>query len=1463
MKHFSLVFALLVMSISVKSQQIWHQNFAGPDTTLACGVNCFTYSTTVPEIRTTEDYVVRSIPYTPYPFVTAAPPLTLSCSNQDDKFFDASNLGFTFCFYGRSYTQLVVGTNGMVTFDLTNALGCNHWSLGTASPIPFTGTGAQCFTNCPTPSGIMYPRATIFGAYHDIYIDGTSANKKMEFRVEGTAPARRAIISFNEIPLFSCESSLATHQIVIYEATGVVEVYLKDKPVCTSFNSGRAILGIQNWERNAALAPPGRNLGQWGSNNMNEAWRFVPNGAQSLLDRVELLLNNNVVANGTLGTSANGTVAVTFPNVCPPTDNNAYVVRAYYRTCNDNQTIFSVDDTVNINKRATIPIDGTITPATCLPNATGSITITNPVGAGFQYSRDGVNFQTSPTFNLAPGTYTIYVRDQATNCVDSRSFTINTNSTLTATTTTTSASCPGSLTGSITVNASLGTPGYQYSIEGGAPGNSNVFSNLANGTYNISVIDAAGCTFSLTATVGAGAGFSASATTTNAACSGSATGSAVVTADANAAAPVTYSFNGGPFTATNTFSNLLGGVTYPVVVRDGNGCTTTVPVRINNNAGITGTSTTTAAACVGSASGSATLQPSANAIAPISYVLGTGAPQGSPTFNGLVGGANLTFTITDGAGCTTTVPVAIPSGAGITLSGTAQPSACAGSPTGSITVTPSANALAPFSFTLNGGTAQPASTFGSLLGGTAYNMQVTDANGCSATASVTVPNGPGITATTTTTNAACVGSNSGTITVTPAGGINPYQYSLDNGSNFQPGNSFGSLAGGASYTVLVRDGNGCTVNVNATVNNSPGVTATATSLPSACTGASTGVIQVQTNLGLAPFRYSLDGGVTTQDSAIFRNLAAQAYTVRVLDALNCFVDVPVTVGNLPVLTATATASVASCAPVANGSISVNTTQGIAPLRYILDAGTPQASNQFNNLATGTYTITVLDSAGCSATVNNVAVGLAPRMVPSLVIVRPSCNGLADGRITASATQGTTPYEFAIDGGTFSTNNVFNNITARAYTISVRDAVGCQVDTLFTVTQPGNLAIAPGTVTNPTCTGNPDGVIRGLATGGTTPYQYTLDPTNAAGWQAGNSFNVVAGSYTITVRDNNGCTASTNITAVLNDTMRLELGRDTSSCAGSGITLIPNTNAETSVFDWSPGIGLSDSTIRNPIASPNDTTRYILVARWGVCERRDSITVSVRRRPIVDAGRDTAICVGGQAPLFGSATNLSGTVSYTWTPADSLNRTDTPRVVANPSRTTRYFLTVRDNYNCNFVITDSMLVTVQPPIQPFAGNDTIAVQGLPHQLNATGGFSYQWSPTNVLNNPSIPNPRATLQNDTRFVVRVADQVGCFAFDTVFVKVFVGPTYYLPNAFSPNGDGLNDIFRPLPVGIDRTEYFRIFNRYGQLIFETNRYREGWDGTFKGVKQNPGAYVWVIKGIDRNGRSVTQQGTVVLVR
>ena len=143
----------------------------------------------------------------------------------------------------------------------------------------------------------------------------------------------------------------------------------------------------------------------------------------------------------------------------------------------------------------------------------------------------------------------------------------------------------------------------------------------------------------------------------------------------------------------------------------------------------------------------------------------------------------------------------------------------------------------------------------------------------------------------------------------------------------------------------------------------------------------------------------------------------------------------------------------------------------------------------------------------------------------------------------------------------------------------------------------------------------------------------------------------------------------------------------------------------------------------------------------------------------------------------------------------------------------------NNYGCNFLVTDDVLVTMRPPVPAFAGNDTNAIYGIPHQLFSSGGKFYTWSPSTPLNNPFAQKPLATLYNDTYFSLLVTDDIGCTNTDEVFIKVYKGPTYYLPNAFTPNGDGLNDVFRAVPVGISLTNYFNVYNRFGELVFQTN--------------------------------------------
>lgn len=166
---------------------------------------------------------------------------------------------------------------------------------------------------------------------------------------------------------------------------------------------------------------------------------------------------------------------------------------------------------------------------------------------------------------------------------------------------------------------------------------------------------------------------------------------------------------------------------------------------------------------------------------------------------------------------------------------------------------------------------------------------------------------------------------------------------------------------------------------------------------------------------------------------------------------------------------------------------------------------------------------------------------------------------------------------------------------------------------------------------------------------------------------------------------------------------------------------------------------------------------------------------------------------------------------------------------------------------------------------FAGNDAITASGQPLQLNATGGVNYEWTPATGLSNPFIANPIAILTGTQTYTytVRAYTPMGCESFDDITIQVYQAPEIYLPNAFTPNGDGVNDLYRGRPIGIREFKYLKIFNRYGQQIFSTADYQNGWDGTYKGKQQNNGVYVVIARGIDYRGIVVERQNTVMLIR
>lgn len=356
------------------------------------------------------------------------------------------------------------------------------------------------------------------------------------------------------------------------------------------------------------------------------------------------------------------------------------------------------------------------------------------------------------------------------------------------------------------------------------------------------------------------------------------------------------------------------------------------------------------------------------------------------------------------------------------------------------------------------------------------------------------------------------------------------------------------------------------------------------------------------------------------------------------------------------------------------------------------------------------------------------------------------------------------------------------------------------------------------------------------------------------------------TYYVSVDDGKGCANTDSVLVNVTDRAVITLGNDTTICLGDTMQINPlSTNAL--YFAWQPALNLNDASVASPLAFPPDSTHYVLTASISKnCVATDDIIIKELPYPEASAGPDVNLC-------YGKTVQLSGTMrgsSFAWSPTNSLYKANTLTPVAGPQTTTTYVLTVYDTLNkpnCPKPATSYVTVKVVPPIKAFAGNDTTIVINQPLQLNATGGVIYTWEPFTGLSNPNIANPVALLNagvDSITYKVKVESAEHCVGYDDITVHVFQTlPEIFIPTAFSPNADGSNDVLKPIVAGMKQFNFFRVYNRWGNMLFSSGDPSLGWDGTFGGVKQQSGTYVFVAQAVDYLGHQITRRGTVVLIR
>lgn len=350
------------------------------------------------------------------------------------------------------------------------------------------------------------------------------------------------------------------------------------------------------------------------------------------------------------------------------------------------------------------------------------------------------------------------------------------------------------------------------------------------------------------------------------------------------------------------------------------------------------------------------------------------------------------------------------------------------------------------------------------------------------------------------------------------------------------------------------------------------------------------------------------------------------------------------------------------------------------------------------------------------------------------------------------------------------------------------------------------------------------------------------------------------NYVVTL-DDDGCVNTDSVRVRVVNFVTLRAIEDTTICATDSLRLSAVTDGLR--YQWDPAAGVSDPTVLSPAVAPATTTTYKITASIGHCSATDDVKVTTIPYPIANAGPDTVICYNSSAQLQGSIVGRT----FNWFPGAFLTNATTLNPVARPAQSISYILTAYDDQGCPKPGRDTVVVFVLPEVRAYAGGDTAVVVGQQVQLKATGGMGYIWSPATALSNSEIPDPVAVYDGSlesVRYQVVVNDEAGCT--DTAYVQVRIfktDPRIFVPTAFTPNGDSNNDIFRPIAAGMNRIEFFRVFNRWGELVFSTTENGQGWDGRLNGQEQASGTYVWVVKGIDYTGKVFSAKGTVTLIR
>jgi len=1022
--------------------------------------------------------------------------------------------------------------------------------------------------------------------------------------------------------------------------------------------------------------------------------------------------------------------------------------------------------------------------------------------------------------------------------------------------------CFGDNDGNITVTASGGVPPYEYSRNGVTWQALNIFSGLSPATYTIYIRDAnapTACIATDTITVSQPTQvriITEIADNTNQNCYGDANG--VITLDAiGGTGTLQYSIDSAKtFFTTKVFSNLPGGNYYPFAIDD-NGCMDQGGVQVIDDPLpliLANYSQVDILNCFDAAEGQVVIE-AQGGTAPISYIMDEADTNQTGIFTGLMQG-NHDIQIHDARGCRKDTSIFISSPPEIIIAppDITHVTTCWGDPAGAFTMHVSGG-TGVIEFSLDGGPFQTDSTFTNLPGGD-YIVTIRDALGCLVPTIVTIISPDSIaTDTIIISPVTCYGDTDGSIEVRGSGGTAPYDYTLNPGAVSNTTGIFTSLPPG-TYTVIVEDAQACpsyTTPGLVVLEPAPFLVDSVVPRDITCGGLSDGMVEIFASGGLPPYSYSADDGANWDTSSVITGLAPGNHVTVVRAVSGCLawgdtitlVDPPVL--SLDVYTST---DITACAGDSAGTISVLASGGTGSLEYSLDSVNWQPGGDFVNLPAGIHVVLVRDSRACVLAFPPLTIDEPPAIIATIT-TETSLNG-QPGSISISASGGTGSLEYSIDGlgGPFVTDTVFS-VWPEFYVVVVRDENTCTyVDTVeVTATPPLEVDVA---FTIIDCHNENDATITLTHLNGTGTVLYSID--DGATFQATGSYTDLPGNiYLVHVKDDDR--------RIFRDT--IEIINPDALVATDSIT-----PATCSHFTYDGAIDLDVTGGRPPYSYlwSNDSTSEdltgleegifsVTITDTSNCQFMDTYTVTAITHLVADAGNDTTVCQGAQLNLNGS-----GGILFLWWPEDGLSNPAIPNPVATITDSVTYVLTTTLPGVC--ISKDTLTLSVHADLGIDAGQDTTVAEGQALTLHASGGpfASYQWLPETGLDNPTIPSPSLVASQDITYYVIASTTEGCQESDSVNITLASGLVIY--SGFTPNGDGINDLW-----DIDFVDYYpnievMVYDRWGRQVFYSKGYSSDkrWDGRFNEEELPIGTYYYVVNLKDG---SKPLKGPVTIVR